>query len=100
MTNHFQTAATRRPSISRGAEQIALNFEMAYQIRVAIDEIRFAIKATESCSNNPTVILETRIQLLDALGRLQSAERRFMASSTNPHQPEPVYEGRKSNTRY
>ena len=83
MTNHFQTAATRRTSISRGTERIALNFEMAYQIRVAIDEIRFAIKATESYPSDPAVILETRMQLVDALQRLQSAERRFMSGSRN-----------------
>jgi len=88
MTNHFQTATSRRPPISRGSERIALNFEMAYQIRVAIDEIGFAIKATESCPSNPAVTLEARIQLLDALGRLQSSERRFMSISRNgvPHE--------------
>ncbi len=83
MTNHFQTTTARKTPISRGAERIALNFEMAYQIRVAIDEIRFAIKATESCPSNPAVTLEARIQLLDALQRLQSAERRFMSLSRN-----------------
>lgn len=81
MTNHFQTAAARRIPISRAAERTALNFEMAYQIRVAIDKIRFAIKATESYPSNPAVTLETRMQLVDALQRLQSAERRFLRAS-------------------
>jgi hypothetical protein len=54
--------AQSRPSLGE--------FEMAYQARVAIDRIRFAIKATESTK-------ERTEQLLDALDRLEVAERRF-----------------------
>ena len=58
-------------------------FELAYQVRVAIDCIRFAIKATEQSVDEPNEIRqaslrqEANLQLLDALDRLQSAERRF-----------------------
>ena len=58
-------------------------FELAYQVRVAIDCIRFAIKATEQSVEEPNEIRqaslrqEANFQLIDALDRLQSAERRF-----------------------
>ncbi len=59
------------------------SFEMAYQIRVAIDQIRFAIRSGDGSPDDRAVILETRMQLLDALDRLQSAERHFMSISRN-----------------
>lgn len=52
-------------------------FEMAYQARVAIDRIRFAIKATESTREHPDELKEAAMQLLDALDRLEAADRRF-----------------------
>jgi hypothetical protein len=52
-------------------------FEMAYQARVAIDRIRFAIKATETTRERPEELREAGMQLLDALDRLEAAERRF-----------------------
>ncbi|MGI8744396.1 MAG: hypothetical protein ACR2NN_17855 [Bryobacteraceae bacterium] len=52
-------------------------FEMAYQARVAIDRIRFAIKATESTKEHRDELKEAAMQLLDALDRLEAAERRF-----------------------
>lgn len=55
----------------------AVEFEMAYQARVAIDRIRFAIKATEQSIRQPELLFEVGIQLLDALGRLEGAERSF-----------------------
>src|SRR5439155_3330196 len=54
-----------------------IEFEMAYQIRVAIDCIRFAIKATDQLGYHPRQLQEAGLQLLDALDRLESAERRF-----------------------
>lgn len=55
-----------------------MEFEMAYQIRVAIDCIRFAIRATEQSSRQPPPQLqEASLQLLDALDRLESADRTF-----------------------
>jgi hypothetical protein len=62
-----------------------IEFEMAYQARVAIDRIRFAIKHTEQFYPQSEHVREARFQLLDALGRLESADRnfqrRFRASS-------------------
>ncbi len=52
-------------------------FEMAYQVRVAMDRIRFAIKATEQFAQHPEQLQEASFQLLDALDRLESAERDF-----------------------
>jgi hypothetical protein len=52
-------------------------FEMAYQARVAIDRIRFAIKVTEQADKKPEQLREAGLQLLDALDRLEAAERSF-----------------------
>ncbi len=54
-----------------------VEFEMAYQVRVAIDCIRFAIKATDQFAHHPRQLQEAGLQLLDALDRLESAERGF-----------------------
>ncbi|MCW5979562.1 MAG: hypothetical protein KIT09_15905 [Bryobacteraceae bacterium] len=50
---------------------------MAYQIRVASDQIRFAIKSSEQFGHDQGVMTEVRMQLLDALQRLETAERHF-----------------------
>ena len=67
----------------------AIEFEMAYQARVAMDRIRFAIKHTEQFGPRTDQMRETGLQLLDALGRLESAERsfqkRFRASTGSPN---------------
>jgi hypothetical protein len=55
----------------------AMEFELAYQARVAIDRIRFAIKQTEQFAPHTDPMQEVTLQLLDALQRLESAERRF-----------------------
>jgi hypothetical protein len=52
-------------------------FEMAYQARVAIDRIRFAIKTTEMSMERSEPLREAGMQLLDALERLEAAERGF-----------------------
>ena len=75
----------------------AAEFEMAYQARVAIDRIRFAIKQTEQAAGLGLVeqIREAGMQLLDALDRLESVERRFQQRSRcirpdqKPHRTEP-----------
>ncbi len=54
-----------------------MEFELAYQVRIAIDCIRFSIKATEQSAGQPEQLLQGNLQLLDALDRLQSAERSF-----------------------
>jgi hypothetical protein len=54
-----------------------MEFEMAYQARIAIDRIRFAIKHTEQFAPHTDQMREAGLQLLDALERLESVERRF-----------------------
>lgn len=58
-----------------------IEFEMAYQARVAIDRIKFAIKHTEQFGPRTDTIREAGIQLLDALERLESVDRRFQQRS-------------------
>ncbi len=55
----------------------AVDFELAYQARTACDRIRFAIKNTEQCAAHSPQLREASLQLLDALDRLESAERHF-----------------------
>ena len=55
----------------------AIEFEMAYQIRVAIDCIRLVIKATDVYDDEPQLVYEAGQQLLEALERLVRAERHF-----------------------
>ena len=57
---------------SSGAE-----FELAYNARLAIDRIRFAIRATEQLSRADERLDEVRMQLLGALDRLEAADRSF-----------------------
>jgi len=59
----------------------AIEFEMAYQSRVVIDRIRFAIKHTEQFSKPCIHMREASLQLLDALERLESLDRRFQTRS-------------------
>ena len=54
-----------------------MEFELAYQARVAMDRIRFAIKHTEQFAPQTDQMQEASFQLLDALERLESAERKF-----------------------
>jgi hypothetical protein len=55
----------------------AVEFELAYQARVAMDRIRFAIKVTEDRATRQEQLREAGLQLLDALDRLETAERSF-----------------------
>jgi len=64
-------------------------FEMAYQARVAMDRIRFAIKATEMTKEECEPLKEAGIQLLDALDRLEAAERRFQDRWRNQNHWQP-----------
>ena len=59
----------------------AMEFEMAYQARIAIDRIKFAIKQTEQAGGRPDQIREAGMLLLEALDRLDSVERRFQQRS-------------------
>ena len=59
----------------------ALEFEMAYQARVAIDRIKFAIQHAEQFANPCIYMREVGLQLLDALDRLEALDRRFQIRS-------------------
>ena len=61
-----------------------VDYELAYQARVAIDRIRFAIRQTEEFAPRSDQMREVGLQLLDALDRLQSAERRFQQRFRTP----------------
>jgi hypothetical protein len=56
-------------------------FEMAYQARVAMDRIKFAIKHAEQFSKPCIHMRDASLQLLDALERLESLDRRFQIRS-------------------
>jgi hypothetical protein len=58
-----------------------IEFEMAYQARVAIDRIRFAINHTEQFCPKSDPLREAGLQLLDALNRLQEVDLRFQRRS-------------------
>ena len=58
-----------------------MEFEVAYQTRVAIDRIKLAVKQTEGAEGRDDRIHEAGLLLLDALDRLQSVERRFQQRS-------------------
>jgi hypothetical protein len=74
-----------RQSIDDGANSrpSAIEFEMAYQARVAIDRIRFAIKHTEQFVPRTDHTREATLQLLDALQRLETVDRAFQSRSRN-----------------
>ena len=59
----------------------AFEFEMAYQARVAIERIRFAIKHAEQFGPHTDPMREVGLQLLDAVKRLETVDRRFQLHS-------------------
>jgi hypothetical protein len=59
----------------------AIEFEMAYQSRIAIDRIKFAMKHTEQFGPRTDQTREASLQLLDALQRLETVDRRFQERS-------------------
>lgn len=61
-----------------------MEFELAYQVRVAMDRIRFAIKHIEQFAPHTDPTQEIGLQLLDALQRLETADRRFQERSHLP----------------
>lgn len=75
----IEANAQSRPSLSE--------FEMAYQVRVAMDRIRCAIRITEMTSGKSEECTEAVIQLADALDRLDAAERRFQDRWRRPACP-------------
>jgi hypothetical protein len=63
------------------ARPTPMEFEMAYQARVAMDRIRFAIKHTEQFGPQTEPLREAGLQLLDALQRLETVDRGFQVRS-------------------
>ena len=74
----------------------AIEFEMAYQSRVVIDRIKFAIKHTEQFARPCETMREVGLELLDALERLEALDRRFQARSriATPHENGNLAEAR------
>jgi len=69
-----------------------IEFEMAYQVRIAIDRIKFAIKHAEQFSKPCSERREASEQLLEALQRLGNLDRRFQARSlVHRNGMEPVH---------
>jgi hypothetical protein len=73
-----------------------MEFEMAYQARVAIDRIKFAIKHAEQFARPCDAMREVGLELLDALGRLEALDRRFQARS---RMAPPPHNGRPEEAR-
>ena len=54
-----------------------VEYQFAYQARIAIDRIRFAITEAEKLSPDSERLREVTFQLVDALDRLESPDRNF-----------------------
>ena len=74
------------------ARPTPMQFEMAYQARVAMDRIRFAIKHTEQYGPQTEPMHHARSQLLDALQRLETIDRRFQERSRVARESNPESE--------
>lgn len=58
----------------------SLEYEMAYQARVASDRIRFAIRVIQKTGTDDAELRQAGLELLDALDRLASAEHHFQSA--------------------
>jgi hypothetical protein len=65
----------------------SIEFEMAYQMRVATERIRFAIRQAEQYGPKTDPMREIGVQLLDALERLESVDRKFQLRSRHLSRP-------------
>jgi hypothetical protein len=59
------------------AASTAVDFELAYQVRIVMDRIRFALRVTDQASPTSIQLLEAGIQLLDAFDRLDRIDLTF-----------------------
>jgi hypothetical protein len=80
---------TAREFLSIVEKQVALRpalieYEMAYQVSVAMDRIQFAIRHIEKIGLNANENHEATLQVLDALDRLTRAERKFQGHFRAP----------------
>jgi hypothetical protein len=71
-------------------------FEMAYQARIAMERIRFAIKLSERARDESGEALEAGIQLLEALNCLESVDRRFQERCRTIHASKSLENGTAS----
>src|SRR5215831_20756241 len=81
MTSQIMHEVLRLIEAEAESRPRAIEFEMAYQARVAIDRTRFAIKHTEQFCPKSNPLREAGWQLLDALQRLETVDRRFQERS-------------------
>lgn len=79
----MQTETIRQglTSVETPGRLLPIDFEMAYQARVAIDRIKFAIRHTEQFGRHSDQIRDAGLQLLDPLERLEDADRQFQHRS-------------------
>lgn len=54
-----------------------MEFELAYQARVAMDKVRFAIRHREQWVPGPLGTVEVSLQFADTLDGLEAADRHF-----------------------
>ena len=89
----IEAGASARPS--------AVEFEMAYQVRIAIDRIKFAIRHADQFGKPCDAMREAGMQLLDGLQRLESLDRRFQTRSrmAESYNNENSREGRATAAR-
>lgn len=64
-------------------EPVEIKFELAYQSRLAVERIRFAIREIEKHVPGQSHLCEASLQLADALDRLESADRHFQDTLRN-----------------
>jgi len=67
------------PQSNKGA--LATEFESACQSRIAIETMKFAIRPTEKFAAPPSAVREANLVLLEAVGRLEEADRHFQSRS-------------------
>jgi hypothetical protein len=78
----------------------SIEFEMAYQARVAVDRIKFALKHSGFAPRTDQM-RQVELQLLDARERLEKVDRRFQERSRmtavercgTPREPRPTSNG-------
>jgi hypothetical protein len=99
MSNEIMHQILEAIEIDVRSRPSAIEFEMAYQARVAVDRIRFAIKHVEQFASPCEQMREANLQLLDALERLQSLDRRFQVGLVLPTtEPAPDARGQRGPT--
>jgi hypothetical protein len=81
MTSKFVEELVAELTLVAHSAPSAFEFEMAYQCRVACDRIRFAIRNIEPRETGPGALRDSCLQLMEALGRLENVERRFLSRS-------------------